>query len=132
MPEQRFLIRGKTNGLGTLIEMPNILRLQENKIKITLKFLLSPIRMVKKIKHPCWWWYGSRGAFIHAPDCANVYNQTLNKCVVVPLEDVTLSTKESDTIIGHIPKWYFLLSQRHLLNHIHSCSIHNIQKLKTT
>lgn len=53
MPKQRILIRGNSNGLGTLKEMSNILRLHKNKMKITLKFLLSPIRMVKKIKHPC-------------------------------------------------------------------------------
>lgn len=92
MTKQRILIRGNSNGLGTLKEMSNILRLHKNKMKITLKFLLSPIRMVKKIKHPCWWWYGSRGTFIHVFDCANMYSQTVNQCVAVPQEDVTLST----------------------------------------
>jgi hypothetical protein len=34
--------------------------------------------------------------------------------------------------LGHIAKGFFTVLQRHLINHIHWCCIHNSLKLKTT
>ena len=38
----------------------------------------------------------------------------------------------NSSTLGHIPKVLYILLQRHLLNHVHCCSIHNNQKLETT
>ena len=40
--------------------------------------------------------------------------------------------KVHQTTFGHIPKWHFVLPQGHLLIHLLSCLINNVQKLETT
>jgi hypothetical protein len=40
-------------------------------------------------------------------------------------------SSSSDTAIGDVCKGNFILPQRHLLNHVHCCSIYDNQKSKT-
>lgn len=48
-------------------------------------------------------------------------------------EDGYQSTiRSSYTTLGYIPQRHSILWYRHLLNHVHSSSIHNSQKLETT
>lgn len=53
--------------------------------------------------------------------------------MVVLLKEWNLSnSKFSYTTLRHIPKECFIVPQGNLLNLVHCCSLHNIQKLKTT
>lgn len=58
---------------------------------------------------------------------------TMKISVMVPqeVENLPLS-RSSHIMLGNRPNKSFILSQRQLLNHVHSCSIHNNQILKTT
>jgi len=58
---------------------------------------------------------------------------TMKISVVIPQENENLSTSRSSyTTLRHTPKECFILPQRHLLSHVHYCSIHNSLKMETT
>ena len=111
------------------------LAIREMQIKTALRFHLTSVRMAKTNKtsdSSCLHGYGVRGTFIH---CWWEYKltDTMEISAVVSQEDGNqFISRYTYTTLGYIPKGSFILPQRHLLNYIHCCSIHNSQKLKTT
>ena len=61
------------------------------------------------------------------------WTATMEISVLVSLEDKNQSTLRTGcNTLGHITNECVIQSQRHLLNHVHCCSSHNIQKFETT
>jgi hypothetical protein len=86
------------------------LAIREMKIKITLEFHLTPIRMdCEDARHSTCY-----------SECKCV-QPTMDISMVVPYKNRNQSTSRSSyTTLGHIPKGYFILPQEHL-THIYSC-----------
>lgn len=109
---------------------------REMQIKTTLRFHLTPVR-IGQVKNTsdssCWWGCGvtenTRLMLVGMQTCLS----TTEISKELPPEARNRSTSRSSYItLEHVPKGCFILPQKHLFNHVHCCSIHNRQELKTT
>ena len=111
------------------------LAIRRMQIKTTLRFHLTPVRMTK-INKTSWqlvlaWMWSKRNTHLLLVGVQTCI-ATMEISVVVPQEDVNLPQDPPIALLGIYSQRCFILPQRHLLNHVHCCSIHNSQTLKTT
>lgn len=109
---------------------------REMQIKMTPRFRLTPVRMVK-VKNTsdssCWRGCGVTENIPLTSMGMQTCPSTTEINKELPPETRNQSTSRySQTTLGHVPKGCFILPQRHQFSHVHCCSIHNREELKTT
>ena len=111
------------------------LAIREMPIKITLSFILYPSEWLRSIAQMT----AHAGNNVEYGEHSSIASEgqtctaTIEISVMVSQENGNQSVSRISSItFGPIPKGCFILPQRYLFNHVHCCSIHNSQKLKTT
>ena len=74
-----------------------------------------------------------QGKYFSTAGGVQIGADTMEISMAFPQEDENwCALRYNYSILGNVPKGCFILPQRHLLNHIYCCSIHNNPKLEPT
>ena len=109
--------------------------IRKMKIKMTLRFHLTTVRMTKtknSVGSRSWWGYGERGTLLYCWWDCKLYNYSGNQSDSASVIGHSTTWGTSYTTPGHIPKRCSTITQGHVLHYVHGSLICKDMNLQTT